>query len=476
MIIQHQGNNELSATSVDVSLYQADDLIFYKDYMQTRFLNYDDAAFAKGLSVEATRNGRQSMTNTDLNYHIESGSYFQPATVISKSISGLNDTAVCTVTIAQTLANGVYLSPGIEGQLVFLADGITQAYIRLKNTSTTATITMDLVSGVGETIDWATAVTAGDQLGFYTLISSLGNTEFATGTTFNDTRYLTNIMEMQTGTPVVNADLADNRFEIAAQGTLDGSKPYAIDRYMAELLPRHEIVKSFHMVWGTGKAYVDKNGNTIQTSMGFMQLANTFGENFDIAPQSIVLSDFDNICASMEARQCGDEILMWNGHRLNNSIDKFIRPEMVNGAVQYSYFNADGKLSTGEEKQRAIDFGYGSFAYNNFSFHKKKLTEANHPFLTDIGTDPLAVKANSGVFIPVSGGMVSDGGQNVFIPSWEVLYRPGRTQTDGTMQRVRMYDRDPRFFNKERFHRVLIEDWALRGFRALKFTSVTGTA
>ena len=46
MIIQHQGINELAAGYVDAELYQADDLIFYKDYMQTRFLNYDDAALA----------------------------------------------------------------------------------------------------------------------------------------------------------------------------------------------------------------------------------------------------------------------------------------------------------------------------------------------------------------------------------------------------------------------------------------------
>lgn len=130
MLIQHQGNNNLPAGLIDADVYTADDLIFYKDYMKTRFRNFDDAAFTKGLAVEASLNGRQSPTNTDLNYHIESGSYFQPATVLSRTISGSGATATCTVTIGQTLVNGGYYSPGKVNQLAFLADGVTQAFIR----------------------------------------------------------------------------------------------------------------------------------------------------------------------------------------------------------------------------------------------------------------------------------------------------------------------------------------------------------
>jgi hypothetical protein len=479
MIIQHQGNNELPAGEVDVNLYQGDDLIFLKDYMQTRFMNYDDKAFTMGLSVEAVRNGRQSSTNTDLNYHIESGSYFSVATVASKSISGSGATATCTITINQTAVNGVYLCPGEKNQLVFLADGVTQAFVREKTASTSSpTATLLLASGVDETIDWATAITAGDQLGFYSQISSPGNTEFLTGQTFNDTRYLTEIMEVQTSTPVITSYMANSRFQIPEQGVLNGSKPYAIDRIMAELLPIHEIRKSFHMVWGTGKSYIDADGNTIKTSQGFYSLANTFGQNFDIAPQSMVLADWDNVCASLIARQGGPEVLVWCGHRLDNAIDKMIRPTMVNGGVVYSYFNSEGNtLSEDEGRSRAIDYGYGSFRYNNFSFHKKQLTEANHPFVTDIANDPLGVKANSGVLIPVSGGMSSDAsGQNVFVPSWEVLYKPGRTEVDGSMQRLRVYDKLPVNFSKERFQRAMYENYALRAFRALKFTSITGVA
>lgn len=477
MIIQHQGNNELPAGEVDVNLYQGDDLIFLKDYMQTRFMNYDDKAYTMGLSVEAVRNGRQSSTNTDLNYHIESGSFFSFATVAAKSISGSGATATCTITINQTNQNGVYLCPGQENQLTFLSDGITQAFVREKTASTSSpTATLVLASAVDETINWSTAVNVGDKLGFYSQISSPGNTEFLTGQTFNDTRYLTGTMEVQTGSPVVTSYMANSRFQIPEQGVLNGSKPYAIDRIMAELLPIHEIRKSFHMVWGTGKPYVDKNGNTIQTSQGFYSLANTFGQNFDIAPQSMVLSDFDNICASLVQRQAGDEVLLWCGHRLDNAIDKMIRPTMVNGGVVYSYFKAEGANDLRSASERAIDYGYGSFKYNNFSFHKKALTEANHPFVTDIGGDPLGVKANSGILIPVSGGMTSDGGQNVFVPSWEVLYKPGITQVDGSMQRLRVYDKLPVNFNKERWQRAMFENYALRAFRAMKFTSITGVA
>jgi len=475
MLIQHQGNNNLPAGYVDANVYTADDLIFYKSYMRTRFKNFDDAAFVKGLAVEAALNGRQSPTNTDLNYHIESGSYFQPATVLSRTVSGSGATATCEVTVSQTLVNGGYYSPGKKNQLVFLSDGVTQAFIRSKTESTSSpTTTFVLASAVGETIDWATKVVQNNTLGFYSQISSTGNTEFATGDLFNDTRYETPIMEVMTGSSIVNQDLAFNRFEIASQGGGD-AKPYAIDRIMAELLPRHEITKGFHLVWGTGKDYVDSDGKTIKTSMGMYQLGKTFGENFDISPNSINLSYFDNIVASMIARQAGPEVNMYNGHRLNNAIDKFIRPEMQNGGVVYSYFGADS-TDVANASKRAIDFGYSSFRYNDFSFHKKNMLEANHPFVTDIGSDPAAVKANSGVWIPSEGGMMSEGAENVYVPSWEVLYKPGRTSIDGTMQRVRVYDRDPRFFAKERFQRCMIENYSLRAFRALKFTTVTGVA
>ena len=471
MIIQHQGSNEIPAGLVDVDLYSADDLLFLKDYEQTRFLNYDDAAFTYGLSVEASTNGRQTSTNTDFNYHIESGSYFQPATTVGAPvITGSGATATATVTVQPVDINGTNAYPGLENQLVFLPDGITQAFVRVKSGAT-----LVLASAVGQTINWSTAVPSGSQLGFYSQISSPGNTPFLDGETFNDTRYLTGTMEVQTSSNEITSYMANSRFQIPAQGTLNGAKPYAIDRLMAEMLPKHEIRKSFHMVWGQGNSYIDKDGNTINTSMGFFELANAFGVNFDIAPQSLVLSDMDNICASMVQRQAGPESLFWCGHRLDNSVDKMIRPTMQNGGVVYSYFKSDSN-NTKSPSERAIDYGYMSFRYNNFSFHKKALVEANHPFVTDIGADPLGVKANSGMIIPVGGGMTRQGGQDVYVPSWQVLYKPGRETPDGSMQRVRQYDTLPANFQKERFKRTFFENYALRAFRALKFTSITGVA
>jgi len=440
MIIQYQGGNELSVQELDVNIYGADDLIQLKMYDQTLFRNFDDPAYIKGLAREALVNGRQRETKTDLNFHVETGSYYAPITV-KTSTGGTSNS--CTITFDATLTSGgKYLSGGLELQSVFLPNSMVQVMVQTKTQLTTSpTGSMVLVAANGVSINWSALMPVGSQLGFY-IQNAWPESPFLTGRTFNDTRYQTATMEFQTNTPTMGASQTNQAFEIPNQGGGPG-KPWAIDRLLQEMVPIHEIGRGFQMVWGTGNTYTSSTGELIPTSQGFYSMGQTFGEEFNIAPYSIVLSDFDNICASLVHRQVGTEVTIWNGYRLSASIDKFLRSTMVNGAVVYASFSNNGSLSADAAQARAVDLGYGSFRYNDFSFHKKDLVEASHPFLTDITGDPFEIRPNSAILLPTGGGMTMEGGQNVYVPAWEYLYKLGRSDVNGNYQRVRVYDVNP---------------------------------
>lgn len=141
------------------------------------------------------------------------------------------------------------------------------------------------------------------------------------------------------------------------------------------------------------KGLTDAEGRDIRVTKGLMQWVRQEG-NIYPAPIS-ALSKIDDIIKILDKNRGSKENLWLPGINQDIDIDNVLLDKMVNGAIQYNTF---GK---GKAKQKAIDLGFNSFRKGSYSFHKKLITEFNHPNIT--GAQGYSYP-NKGLIIPTDSG------------------------------------------------------------------------
>lgn len=157
---------------------------------------------------------------------------------------------------------------------------------------------------------------------------------------------------------------------------------------------------------------------TATITEGLIPFINNYGNNYTYsAIGGVQLSDMEQVILQLDRNRGAKENTQWNGIVFDQGVDTFMRDTMKNGAISYGAF--------GGNKQKAIDFGFDSYTYSGYTFHKKIYDLFNHPQLLGAAGQPYQ---NMSLIIPADnvGASFEPGAKSkTMVPSLRMNYLMG---------------------------------------------------
>lgn len=370
------------------------DFLLQKEVRDAIFDTYDEATIFDWL-IQSKR--AEVSANTEFNWY-EQDPIYQVATVESKAGSaGAGNPVTITLEEADHLDSGARSLFSVNDIIEFYtATGNFKAYVTATNKTVADAHTVTAVP-VDAAVDLVTAVAAAD------LISLISNAH-ADGTDQPESKERKPVRRTATTQIIkssfkVTASESANRSEVTVQG-----KPYWYFQGVQDKDLRHRLAIDYHMLIGPSGSVTDpETSEAAYLSDSVESVAEERGNSsvyttFDLAAMKL-------ITAQMSLENQPKENVFWTGNNLDVAIDDYFRGLNDQGSIVYTNWG------NGMAGERAIDYGFDSFRYNSYTFHKQNMRALNSKSVTGYTGSPypdMGFIMPLGTFTDAQSGKVKD--------------------------------------------------------------------
>lgn len=343
--------------------------------------------------------GREERTTQTEYHHFENDFIYNNVEVLSVTGGGVGLPVV--VTLALTNHTNGKSFPKVSNIVMF--QDKKQGYVTAKSEAvpTAHTIT---IQPIDITEDILASVVIGQLIAF---ISSA----FAEGTGQPEGQVTAplkfdNICQIIKTDHKVTGTEATNTMEFTFEG-----KNYYYYKSEHDAYLRHMMDCDFAMIFSQkSNGLLDANGEPVRTTEGIRHSILNHGNTY--AAPITALTDIDDIVKILDKQRGSMENLWLAGINQDLNIDNVLINQTINGGISYNTFGE------GDQKQKGIDLGFSTFVKGSYVFHKKKLTEFNHPNVTGSTGHTWP---DSGMIIPTDSG--TDAKSSKTIESIKLRYK-----------------------------------------------------
>ena len=419
-------NTSYANPIVTVTQLDADAFLMKRDFLKAVDTSWDDKDFISFLELTNSR-----LVQASKFYHYEQGLLFRAPFI--GAVSGTPTAASVSFTLSAasytTDGGGINHSPLKKTDVVNLIGDVYGRVSALSGTDVATIYTVNRRSGSTE--DIGAAVAAHIAQGMAIAVQFDAHSE---GSGFPDQGMVTPATRFTGGFQTIKSyeAITGDADSILRDIAIDGQQ-YQFRVQTAQSLKRHRIKQNMAYMLSPEGSF-DDNGTPAPLSASLRGKLKALGNKmlYD-GTVGFALADLDKLCTQIKLLTGDKEVHWFIGPNLRAAVEAIIRAFTINGGISYNSFGQ------GDNKQRAIDLGFGSFTYHDITFHMQEFRL--HSQLTGLAWQSYA---NEGYILPASMMQVTRNNDKLGVETVQLnaLTLCYKTDSAGTNRRFQEVTRD----------------------------------